>query len=118
VIDGGRPIATAGAATGLAALGRVRLLEPPHSGSNYLLDEMGFRVARKHAERLRQFAVLFGFVVPFFLTVVALLLEGWGAALLELAGAIAMLGGLLIERWLFFAEAQHTVTLYYGAEAA
>ncbi len=25
--------------------------------------------------------------------------------------------GLVIERWLFFAEAKHTVTLYYGAEA-
>jgi DMSO reductase anchor subunit len=24
---------------------------------------------------------------------------------------------LVIERWLFFAEAKHTVTLYYGAVA-
>jgi sulfite dehydrogenase (quinone) subunit SoeC len=118
VIDSGRPIATSGTATGLAALGRVRLLEPPHSGSNYLLDEMGFRIARKHAERLRQFAVLFAFCVPFLLFVVALLLGRWGAALAEAAAAIVMLGGLLIERWLFFAEATHTVTLYYGAEAA
>jgi hypothetical protein len=22
--------------------------------------------------------------------------------------------GLLVERWLFFAEATHTITLYYG----
>jgi sulfite dehydrogenase (quinone) subunit SoeC len=118
VIDSGRPIATAGTATGLAALGRVRLLEPPHTGSNYLLDEMGFRVARKHAQRLRQFAVLFAFCVPFLLFVVALLLGRWAAALAETAAGIAMLGGLLIERWLFFAEATHTVNLYYGAEAA
>jgi DMSO reductase anchor subunit len=26
--------------------------------------------------------------------------------------------GVLIERWLFFAEATHTVTLYYGAQRA
>jgi len=26
--------------------------------------------------------------------------------------------GVLVERWLFFAEAQHTVSLYYGAQAA
>jgi sulfite dehydrogenase (quinone) subunit SoeC len=26
--------------------------------------------------------------------------------------------GLVVERWLFFAEAKHTVTLYYGADAA
>jgi DMSO reductase anchor subunit len=31
-----------------------------------------------------------------------------------LAGAIL---GLIIERWLFFAEAKHTVTLYYGSDA-
>jgi DMSO reductase anchor subunit len=24
----------------------------------------------------------------------------------------------VVERWLFFAEARHVVTLYYGAEAA
>jgi DMSO reductase anchor subunit len=28
-----------------------------------------------------------------------------------------MLLGLLVERWLFFAEAKHVVTLYYGAAA-
>ncbi len=26
--------------------------------------------------------------------------------------------GTITERWLFFAEAKHTVTLYYGAERA
>jgi DMSO reductase anchor subunit len=26
--------------------------------------------------------------------------------------------GTVTERWLFFAEAKHTVTLYYGAERA
>ncbi|MBM3559554.1 MAG: dimethyl sulfoxide reductase anchor subunit, partial [Alphaproteobacteria bacterium] len=32
--------------------------------------------------------------------------------------ATAALGSaLLVERWLFFAEARHVVTLYYGAEA-
>ena len=25
--------------------------------------------------------------------------------------------GLVVERWLFFAEAKHTVILYYGADA-
>lgn len=117
-IDRARPTATAGTATGLANHGRVRLLEPPHTGSNYLLDEMGFKIARKHAERLRQFTVLFAFVLPFFLMIFALLLGRWAAGIVELIAAATMLGGLLIERWLFFAQATHTVTLYYGAEAA
>jgi DMSO reductase anchor subunit len=27
-----------------------------------------------------------------------------------------VMGGVMIERWLFFAEAKHTTMLYYGAE--
>ena len=37
------------------------------------------------------------------------------AATLAVASAAL---GLVVERWLFFAEAKHTVTLYYGAETA
>jgi DMSO reductase anchor subunit len=36
-----------------------------------------------------------------------------GPALLPLAVVAAMLG-IYVERWLFFAQATHTVTLYYG----
>ena len=32
---------------------------------------------------------------------------GWGAA------AAAILAGSFVERWLFFAQARHMVTLYY-----
>jgi DMSO reductase anchor subunit len=32
--------------------------------------------------------------------------------------ALTMAAGLFIERWLFFAEAEHVVMLYYGADAA
>jgi DMSO reductase anchor subunit len=32
--------------------------------------------------------------------------------------AISVILGVLIERWLFFAEAKHTVTLYYGQSRA
>jgi DMSO reductase anchor subunit len=52
------------------------------------------------------------------LSLVALFGSGGMAALAaSLAVASAALG-LVVERWLFFAEAKHTVTLYYGAEAA
>ena len=37
------------------------------------------------------------------------------ADLLAVRGGIAI-PGVLVERWLFFAEAKHTVTLYYGRE--
>ena len=47
--------------------------------------------------------------------------RSWPAAPVAAAalrGLLAPCLGMLIERWLFFAEARHTVTLYYGAEQA
>jgi DMSO reductase anchor subunit len=108
------PGPTPASATGLGALGKVRMLEPPHTETNYLLREMGFRVARKHATRLRWYACLFGGVGAALLTVLALLASGVPASLLALFAALFGIAGVLIERWLFFAEATHTVTLYYG----
>ena len=105
-------------ATALGRSGRVRMLEPPHTQANYLLQEMGFRIARKHRARLRLVARIAAFALPGLLTLAALFLAGWiGAVLAGLAVASAALG-LVVERWLFFAEAKHTVTLYYGADAA
>jgi DMSO reductase anchor subunit len=101
-------------ATGLGAGGKVRMLEPPHTETNYLLSEMGFRIARKHATKLRWYACLFGGIGTALLTVLALLSRGALASLLALLAALFGLTGVLIERWLFFAEATHTVTLYYG----
>jgi DMSO reductase anchor subunit len=104
-------------ATGLGALGKVRMLEPPHTETNYLLSEMGFRVARKHAAKLRRYAFLFGGMGAALLTVLALLSSGTAASLLALLAVLSGIAGVVIERWLFFAEATHTVTLYYGRRA-
>jgi sulfite dehydrogenase (quinone) subunit SoeC len=117
-IDSTASRSDAGTATGLGALGRVRLFEAPHTSENYLMKEMGFRIARKHAAKLRMIALVAAFVLPFVLT-----LAGWlvPAALLPfsaVAAALLATSGVLVERWLFFAEAKHTVTLYYGAERA
>ena len=105
-------------ATALGRGGRVRLLEPPHTQDNYLLREMGFRIARKHRVRLRAIARGAGFLLPGLLSLAALVLADQ-AALIAAALAVASAAlGLVVERWLFFAEAKHTVMLYYGAEAA
>ena len=42
----------------------------------------------------------------------------FGGKLLEPTAVVSAALGLVVERWLFFAEAKHTVTLYYGADAA
>jgi DMSO reductase anchor subunit len=109
---------TAESATGLGAIGKVRLFEAPHTSENYLLKEMGFRIARKHARKLRLFTQLGAFALPFLWSLVALFAVGWAGALAALLAALCASFGVLAERWLFFAEAKHAVTLYYGAARA
>jgi len=104
---------TANTATGLAG-GTVRSLEWPHTEENYVLKEMGFRIARKHAAKLRRITQGLAFLLPALLLAAAFALPPPLAAILSVLAAIAQLSGLLVERWLFFAEAKHTVTLYYG----
>jgi DMSO reductase anchor subunit len=99
-------------ATGLVGMGAVRPLMPPHTEENYLQHEMGFVVARKHADKLRVIAVGLGGVIP----VLVLLVTPTSAAAL-MFGAIAHVAGMFVERWLFFAEARHVVTLYYEGAA-
>lgn len=117
-VDSSPAASTPGTATGLVGAGPVRLLEPPHTGSNYLMREMGFKVARKHAAKLRRLALGAGFAAPLALLLAALVLPGPAATAAAILAALSAIVGVLAERWLFFAEAKHTVTLYYGADAA
>lgn len=97
---------TTASATGLTG-GAVRPFEPPHTGPSYLTDEMAFRVARRHATRLRVLSLILGMVLP-----VALLALS-GAMLPTALAAICHLAGALCQRWLFFAEARHVMARYY-----
>ena len=103
-------------ATGLGHLGSVRQLEAPHTAENYLMKEMGYRIGRKHAAKLRRIVVLaFGGGIVFCLltTVLPSPLATPAAILAVIWVAI----GAVVERWLFFAEAEHAVMLYYGRSA-
>lgn len=107
---GDRRFAAAGQTTAKATglQGRVTVFEWPHTGDNYLLREMIYVVGRRHARRLRVIAVLGAGVLPGLL----LLLAGGAAA--TAVAALLHLAGALAARWLFFAEAEHVVGLYYG----
>ena len=106
---------TAGSATGLGRFGTVRLLDAPHTQANYLMREMGFEIARKHRDKLRRIALALGFALP----PVAVLATAWPGGAIAAIGALIALSSAAVamfcERWLFFAEAKHVVTLYYGA---
>ena len=104
----GRSGTTLATATGLGPLGRLRLLEPPHTGQNYLLREMVFVVGRRHAARLRAIGLLLAVFLPLALTLISTTTPALAAA------AVAHVTGALVLRWLFFAEAEHVVGLYYG----
>ena len=111
-ISGDTRLATSGtdmaSATQLGHIGKVRAFEPPHTGSNYLMDEMVYKVARKHAVMLRVIGLALAAVVPVLLLLIPL---GHIGAVLAV---LAHLAGVLTTRWLFFAEAEHVVGLYYG----
>lgn len=99
---------TLASATGLGRFGRLRLFEPPHTGGNYLLHEMVFVVARRRAAALRRLGLGLGVLAPLALSFLPV-----GHAV----GALMVLchaTGATALRWLFFAEAEHVVGLYYG----
>ena len=115
-IDTAAPVSTAGTATGLGHLGRVEQTASPHDSDNYLMREMGFAIARKHSAKLRMIALALAFVVPLAALTLTFVLPGL-ALMLSLVALAACQIGLTTERWLFFAEAKHVVTLFYGAHA-
>ena len=99
---------TLATATGLGPRGKVRAFEPPHTGTNYLLREFAFSVGRRHSRKLRVSALVLMAGLP----IVFLLLPF--SHLLAALAVISHVAGALISRWLFFAEAEHVVGLYYG----
>ena len=99
--------ASLGSATGLA--GQVRVFAPPHTSPNYVMREMVHHVGRKHARKLRMIALIFAALLP--ATLLLILPAGLPAAALAL---LVHLVGAFAQRWLFFAEAEHVVSHYYG----
>ncbi len=113
-IDAAKPTATTADAIGLAERGPARLVEAPHTERNYILDEMGFRIARKHKRKLRRHAFVAGWAIPAAALLLSLLTAPSLVPAVLSIGAAFTLVGTLVERWLFFAEAEHLVMLYYG----
>lgn len=114
-IAGDKAMATSGTtiatATGLKGKS-IRAFEPPHTGTNYLLQEFGYQVARKHVAKLRIISIICSAGTP--ILFLSLPFNHW----LALAAVVSHLIGVLTSRWLFFAQAEHTSMLYYGRHTA
>lgn len=92
---------------------QARLLDVGHSHATFLTKEFGFELARRHAQLLRALSLLLGFAVP--LLWLASDVARWQTGVVA---ALCGMIGLLAERWLFFAEARHTMRLYHGERHA
>ena len=110
-IDAAPLPATRGDAVGLPGR-KISTFERPHTEANYITREMAFVVAREHARRLRLLAGGLVLGVPLLAWVLATLGAG-GAPWLLMFAFLGTLAGAFVERWLFFAQARHMVTLYY-----
>ena len=99
---------TLATATGLGDIGRVRAFLPPHTGSNYLLREFVHVVGRRHALQLCVIGLILAFGLPIPLIAAGL------SHVTALVAVLSHVAGVLCLRWLFFAQAEHVVGLYYG----
>jgi DMSO reductase anchor subunit len=108
---------TAEMATGLGDWGKVRPLDPPHTRPNFVMREMGYQVGRKHAAKLRRIVILFMIAGPVLALALAAMTGIFTPFWYLLATAMTIIG-IVTERWLFFAEAEHVSMLFYGAERA
>ena len=108
-----KKLSSIGTATGLSKNNNlVRMLEPPHTGSNYLMKEMIHIVAQKYIHKLRWISLILLSLIPTILSLVASI-DSNNYFILLIITALINLIGTLISRWLFFSEAEHVVGLYY-----
>ena len=86
----------------------IRSFESPHTGTNYLLQEFAYKVGRKHGAKLRIMGIILAFGMPI------IFLSLPFSHFMALLAVISHVVGIFIIRWLFFAQAEHVVGLYYG----
>ena len=98
-----------GTALGFSKNEDIRAFDVAHTNRNYLLNEMVYKVARKHAIKIRYISFFAAFVFPMSLT---LIFPGnFSVGVLIIASHLV---GIYFSRWLFFAEAKHSVSFYYN----
>ena len=87
----------------------ARLLDAGHMKGAFLTREFLHAPSASQRRALRTIAVIGGFAVP-----VVWLASGEAGWRGGVAAFVLCMLGLVCERWLFFAEARHTVRLYHG----
>ncbi len=99
-------------AVGLPAQRQVSPFEAPHTEASFVTEEMVFAFARRRLRPLQALAVLAFAGLPLWPLLASALGESPGP-LPWLAATVGIWLGSFLERWLFFAQARHMVSLYY-----
>ncbi|NND82639.1 MAG: dimethyl sulfoxide reductase anchor subunit [Gammaproteobacteria bacterium] len=109
----GKNRTTIGDATGFSQA-QVRLMDAGHSSGTFLTKEFVYDAGALRLLILRRCMLVLTFVIPLALII-------WGRQVgipsAVYLAMVFMLGGTLLERWLFFAEARHVVRLYHGDQS-
>ena len=97
-----------GTALGFSKNEDIRSFDLAHTSRNYLLNEMVYKVARKHSVKIRYISFFTAFVFP--MSLILIFPDNFNVSV----SAITIhLIGIYLSRWLFFAEAKHSVSFYY-----
>ena len=97
-----------GTALGFSKNEDIRAFDAAHTNRNYLLNEMVYKVARKHAIKIRYISFFAAFVFP--MSLILIFPGNFSVSILIIASHLV---GIYFSRWLFFAEAKHSVSFYY-----
>ena len=97
-----------GTALGYNKNEEIRPFDVAHTNRNYLLNEMVYKVARKHSVKIRYISFFMAFVFP-----MSLILIFPNNFIVSVSAITIHLIGIYFSRWLFFAEAKHSVSFYY-----
>ena len=103
-------------ATGLDKNQKTSFFEGPHTGKNFLTEEMINKINFSKSLLLRLFFSITSYVTPayYFSHKENLVLNEYIISLTLIIISILALIGMFIKRYLFFIESKHTVSLYYG----
>ena len=103
-------------ATGLGSKEKTTFFEGPHSGKNYLTKEMINNIKKTKSIFLRLIFCILTYITPtyYILQYHYLVIDDFIISVTLIIISIFAFTGMLIERYLFFIESKHTVSLYYG----
>ena len=109
-------ISTGNTAIGLGEKNNVSFFEGPHTGKNFLTTEMINKIKKEKANFLRLCFIMLTCVLPVYMIIQesSLIID---ILILKLSFFLILIFafiGMLIERYLFFIQAKHVVSLYYG----